>query len=167
MRVWLVRHAHAVDGADDSARELSSRGEQQVDVLAAFIRGGEIPGPAGIWHSSLVRARQTAERLAEGAAWETVLEPAENLQPYDDVTLIARRLEEQAADVAIVGHEPHLGRLGSWLITGDADADVFLVRKGCILCLEHGVHIGTRSGAFRRWSVAWMIHPALLPVQEA
>ena len=41
MQIYLVRHAHAIDGEDDDARPLSAKGRKQIRRVAAFLRGNE------------------------------------------------------------------------------------------------------------------------------
>lgn len=72
MLQYLIRHGESVSnaagrvqGQEDVA--LSAIGLRQADAVAAWSRGGEGPGAAGVdevWSSPLTRARETAERIA-------------------------------------------------------------------------------------------------------
>lgn len=153
MLVYLVRHAHALDAEVDEIRQLSKRGEQQVRVMADFLRRGAQFEPAEIWHSSLVRARQTAEQLAARMKLAAPLTLMPDLEPEADPRAVARRIKATDRPLAIVGHEPHLSALASLLVTGKAEPPVFLVKKCSVLALE---------GAGPHWMVRWNISPELI-----
>lgn len=153
MWLHLIRHAHAVDGADDAVRPLSAKGRRQVRRLASFLRRGGLLDTREIWHSPLVRARATAELLAErsGGAWK--LREIAGLEPGADPALLARRLASMRRPVALVGHEPHLSALATRLLTGRAGPPVVVMRKAAVLALE-------RTG--RHWAVRWLVSPGEL-----
>src|ERR1019366_1813683 len=111
MLIYLIRHAHALDGAEDAARPLSKRGREQVRALAHWIRARDIFQPTAIWHSPLVRARETAELLVRDAGREIPLREMVGLMSGDDPRVMARRISRLHEDVALVGHEPHLSAL--------------------------------------------------------
>lgn len=149
MELHLIRHAHAEDTVPDEARRLSPRGRRQARALARRLRATGEFAPAEIWHSTLRRARETAELLAP-AAHGAPLREQTGLAPEDDPVAVARRLARTRVPVAIVGHEPQLSALASQLVTGTADPVVFHVRKASALAL-------TRVG--RRWVVRWFLPP--------
>jgi phosphohistidine phosphatase len=162
MRLWLIRHAHAAEGATDGSRTLSPAGEKQMAALAEFLRRGAQSPPEEIWHSPLRRARQTAQMLCRGAGWPTPLRERDQLLPYDDVGLIAEELIQEQKQIAIVGHQPQLGRLASWLVTGDSEAESFFLTKGAVLVLNNRAAAGDATGGLQRWAVAWMVTPEIL-----
>ena len=92
MLVYLIRHAHALDGADDVARPLSQRGREQVRALARLLGAHDIFQPAAIWHSPLVRARETAELLTRHAGLEIRLIEMAGLVSEADPRVMARRI---------------------------------------------------------------------------
>ena len=149
MELFLIRHAHAEDTVPDAARRLSSRGRRQARALARRLRATGEFAPAELWHSTLRRARETAELLAPAAPGAPCREIT-GLAPEDDPAAVARRLARTRAPVAIVAHEPLLSALASRLVTGTADPVVFDVRKASALAL-------TRVG--RRWVVRWFLPP--------
>lgn len=149
MELFLIRHAHAEDTVPDAARRLSSRGRRQARALARRLRATGEFAPAELWHSTLRRARETAELLAPAAPGAPCREVT-GLCPEDDPAAVARRLARTRAPVAIVAHEPLLSALASRLVTGTADPVVFDVRKASALAL-------TRVG--RRWVVRWFLPP--------
>jgi phosphohistidine phosphatase len=154
MRVYLVRHAHAVEAEEDAERPLSVRGERQARALADFLGRAKAFEPSVIWHSSLVRSRQTAEILAQRLQLAAPLTLMPDLQPEDDPRAVARRLKATAVEsVAVFGHEPHLSALASLLVTGRTETPAFVMKKCAALALE---------GAGVTWMVRWHVSPELL-----
>ncbi len=153
MMVYLVQHGDAVDKTYDPDRPLTDAGRHAVERVAAFVAKAGVTIPA-IWHSDKTRARETAEILAVHVA--PGISPAERkgLKPNDDVTAIAKELQEQESDVALVGHMPHLSRLAGLLTTGKADADVIAFERGGVVAIQRD--------AAGKWRIAWVLPPSLL-----
>ena len=141
MLVYLVRHAIAVprDGVtafDDASRELTDKG---IDRMRRCVRGLDRVG-AGfdeIWTSPLVRARQTADILAESPNFTGRSKVVNALAPGGDLNQVVRELQQNArvASVALVGHEPDMGELATLLTTGQAGS-TFRFKKGGVACIE-------------------------------
>ncbi len=64
MHLYLVQHAEAKPREDDHQRPLSDQGRADIQKVAAFLGDRGIP-VSRIIHSGKLRARQTAEALAE------------------------------------------------------------------------------------------------------
>jgi phosphohistidine phosphatase len=147
--IYLMRHADAVSDEVDPLRPLSVRGRAQVaKVCAALGKAGGF-GPAEIWHSPLVRSRETARLLAAGLglAVPVILKPG--LEPEDDPARVAAVLAAEARDIAVVGHEPHLGILSCLMVHGAGRAPLFFpFPKAGVLAL---------SQAGGRWSSEWLV----------
>ncbi|OOO03336.1 MAG: hypothetical protein USCGTAYLOR_00468 [Chromatiales bacterium USCg_Taylor] len=84
--------------------------------------------------SPLVRAVQTAEILAavyNGRNMVTVkeLSPESEFPPF----LLWLRTQDAGGTVAIVGHEPHLSGLTSWMLTGRKPSFISLTGAACLL----------------------------------
>ena len=153
MRVYLIRHAHAVDGEEDPARPLSRRGVGQTRDLARFLKPAGLFEPEEIWHSPLVRSRQTAELLREHLHLTAPLALVADLEPEDDPQRTALRLKAAGRAIAVVGHEPHLSALASLLVAGKPAPPVFVMKKAAVLALE---------GAGSYWMVRWHWSPKLI-----
>lgn len=151
--LYLIRHADAIDLQPDEARPLSEKGRAQVAALAKFLERSEAFAPVEIRHSSLVRARETAESLAQALRFRGLCQEMDGLRPEDDPREIARRVAAFDRSVALVGHEPHMSALASLLVTGRTFPVAFLMKKGATLAL-------TRDDT--RWIVRWHIAPGLL-----
>jgi phosphohistidine phosphatase len=154
MQVYLIRHAHALDGDDDGARPLSGRGKMQIRRLAAFLRRSGVLEAREFWHSPLVRARDTARMLVKELRVRAKLKPVTGLIYDDDPAIMARRLAKRRQPVALVGHEPHLSALASRLLAGRGRAPVVVMKKCTILALER---------TEERWAVRWLVSPELFP----
>ncbi len=168
MPLYLVRHAHAAPMQNDSLRPLSDRGRAQVRALAGFFRRNGLFTPAYVWHSPLVRARETAELFLIGLACEAALVETPGLLPEDDPNDMANRLNAftTAINIALVGHEPHLSALATLLVRGKPTPPLFDFRKGSILTLERTNDIHKKNGQ-PRWRAGWHITPELVTEQPA
>ena len=153
MEIYLIRHAHAVDADEDPGRPLSRRGRSQVRTLAKFLRRSGRFQPAEIWHSSLARSRETAELLAQRLVLSAPRTQVPDLEPEDDPRALAERLKAAPKPIAVVGHEPHLSALATWLVAGKTEPATFVLKKCSALALE---------GIGPHWSVRWHISPELL-----
>jgi phosphohistidine phosphatase len=152
MFLYLIRHAHAIDAEDDALRPLSKRGELQLRALADFLRSSHAFQPQEIWHSSLLRARQTAELLSGRMKLAAPLSLMPDLEPEADPRAAARRIKAVSRSIAIVGHEPHLSTLATWQITGRTEPPAFVMKKAAVLALE---------GEGGVWMVRWHVSPEL------
>jgi phosphohistidine phosphatase len=158
MRLYLIRHAHAVDAAEDAERPLSRKGREQVKRLAHFLRESEVFQPDEIWHSPLQRSQQTAKLLSRKLEVHAPLIEVEGLEPEDDPRATVLRVKNLRRVVAIVGHEPHLSALASQLVSNVPKTSAFVLRKSSVLALERD-----RGGRGSRWLVRWQVSPELLP----
>lgn len=148
MNLYLVQHGIAKSEAEDAARPLSVDGVTDVNRVASFLSNHA--KPERIFHSGKLRAEQTAEILGEHLSAAITRE--EGLAPMDDPSVWAGRLEGMGEDTMLVGHLPHMGKLASLLLCGNADAGAVEFRMGCVVCLKE---------ADGGWSLQWMVTPGL------
>jgi len=131
MRLYLIRHAIAEDGADDFARPLSPKGVKRFQAVAAALETAGVRFDL-LLHSPKVRAVHTAELLEDLVQGQTQVTPwlAEAPGP--------RLLRQLAGErVGVVGHEPWLSTLLSWLVLeNDRHGDAFVFKKGGVAELE-------------------------------
>lgn len=151
-RLYLVRHADAVDSPDDASRKLSARGHKQVRHLARLLDGRDAFCPAQVWHSPLVRAHETAALLIGDLKLKPAWSVRRELESEADPHAVAALLKDVDVPVALFGHEPHLSALASLLVTGRTSPVVFAFKKATVLALEPA---GTR------WCVRWQLAPDL------
>ena len=116
----LIRHGIAEERTpegDDFYRKLTEAGVEGLtaflpDIAPLLTESGNLR----IWTSPLVRARQTAELLAEAAAVEEI-EQKEFLATGDYTAFReALELEEAGFTLALVGHEPYMSNWTKELI---------------------------------------------------
>jgi phosphohistidine phosphatase len=134
-----------------------------VAALAARLRADGL-APTAIWHSPLRRARETAALLAQHtqpAGQPILLIGKSHLQPEDDPAKIVRLLYEMPprANLAIVGHEPHLSALATLLVTGRAEPMKFAFETAGLLTLApaEGKH---ETNGLPRWEPREQSAPA-------
>ncbi len=142
MKLLVIRHAiaekreeFAFTGRPDSERPLTKEGRERMRRAAAGL--ASVAGRVDVLASSpWTRARETAEIVA-GALGGIDIAPVEELTAEHAPDDLLPWLREQAADstVAVVGHEPHLGFLVGWLLTGRHESFVEL-KKGAACMLE-------------------------------
>jgi phosphohistidine phosphatase len=164
MRLLVIRHAIAGDreafaretGRPDAERPITAEGRKKMRDCAAGLRA-VASDLAVLGTSPYVRARQTADLVAEAFDGLTVTEvPAlASGGPRDE--LIAWLGEQHAACVGVVGHEPDLGMLIGWLVTGDDAAPFVSLKKGGACLLEMEGPAGPASAELR-----WVLTPKLL-----
>jgi phosphohistidine phosphatase len=153
MHLYLIRHAHALDGDDDAARPLSPKGDEQIRALARLLRASDAFSAEEIWHSPLRRAGETAALLAKRLKSDAHLAVVGGLRPEDAANAILKRLNDLRHPVAVVGHEPHLSALASLLVTGKAVPPRFVLKKCAAVRLDRVDGV---------WAVRWHISPELL-----
>jgi phosphohistidine phosphatase len=132
MKIYLIRHGIAEDHSTkpDADRVLTDRGKEKMAKAVEGMRKLGIQLDL-ILSSPLKRARQTADVVATGLSVGKLEEVAE-LSPGTNPSLMVnaiRRYRECKA-IALVGHEPDLSRLASFLLTGSANSCDFDFKKG-------------------------------------
>ncbi len=153
MYLYLVQHAVAKSEEEDPSRPLSEKGMSDVTRMASYVQRLRIT-VAQIVHSPKLRAKQTARVLSDYLKpAEGVLESA-GLSPVDPPDIWAARLRETASDTMLVGHLPHLGRLASLLLCGDADKNPVAFKMAGVVCLKRD-----EAGV---WSIQWMLTPEMI-----
>jgi phosphohistidine phosphatase len=153
MHLYLIRHAHALDGDVDAVRPLSPKGRKQVRTLGRLLRETGTFEAAEIWHSPLHRAIETATLLAARLKSKARLVETSGLRPEASADSILKKLNELQRPVAVVGHEPHLSALASLLVTGKATPPRFVLKKCATLRLDDVDGV---------WAVRWHISPELV-----
>jgi phosphohistidine phosphatase len=104
MRIHLCRHAQAAPGDPDELRELTPKGMEQARSLGERLAALPEP-PVVVLTSPLVRARQTADAVAE--ALGVTAEPRDELLPGASVSSLRRAVASvRGGPVATVGHQP-------------------------------------------------------------
>jgi phosphohistidine phosphatase len=147
--IYLVRHADAVSDEEDPNRPLSEKGRAQMARVCTILRTIPLFQPDEIWHSPLERSRETAECLSRDLKLSAPVVLKAGLEPDDDPSRNAALLTAEKRNIAVVGHEPHLGILTSLMVHGPVRSGGFFpFPKAAVLLL-------TRNGA--RWHSEWLV----------
>ncbi len=154
MKLYIARHGNAVSQAEDRSRPLSALGVSEINRMTAFLADAGVR-LFRVVHSGKTRARQTAEIYAQGLGKSLKTEEMAGLKPEDNPAVIAKMVHDLSVDTLIAGHLPHLDRLCSLLITGDAELPMVSLPTGAVVCLERDEY---RDG----WHLAWLVDPSLL-----
>ena len=101
MRVFLVRHAEAAPGDPDELRPLTEAGRATARLLAERLAAEPLDA---IVSSPLLRARETAERIARPA--QLVPETDSRLAPGADAQGLREAVAGRGETVVAVGHRP-------------------------------------------------------------
>jgi phosphohistidine phosphatase len=117
MRLYLVRHAEAAPGEPDELRSLTPEGRRQAKLVAERLAAAGTR-PAAVLSSPLLRARETAELLAEPFGLEA--EPDDRLVPGATADAVRAAVAGRGEAVVVVGHQPDCGRIAAEL-TGGAE----------------------------------------------
>jgi phosphohistidine phosphatase len=122
LTLWLARHGEAVDpdrAASDFDRALTERGRRQLSECMRWLLQRESP-PELILHSPLVRARQTAETIANEVGMGHIPIRVENrLAPGIDTEELLRYLSHTTCErIVCVGHQPDMSRCLSEMVGG-------------------------------------------------
>lgn len=162
MELLIVRHAIAEDrevfgvtGREDALRPLTAEGIRKMKRTARGLHE-VVPSIDVLISSPLTRANETAEILRREYDLDRV-ETARELEPgtsLSDVATWLGQLDQRV--IAIVGHEPHLGRLVTYLVTGSERSGVELKKGGaCLIEFEGEAKAG-------RGRLTWAIPPGIL-----
>jgi phosphohistidine phosphatase len=163
MDLYLVRHGVAYDPdpaqwPDDNDRPLTPDGEKRLRRAARGLRQ-IVPSVSVVLSSPWARAWRTAELLQKEAHWpapvacpalESGRSPAEALQALQPFI--------GSSAVVLVGHEPNMHELASYLLTADTHHAQIEFRKGGAAYLELGEG-APRPGAAR---LVWLLTPKVL-----
>ncbi|WP_250509281.1 histidine phosphatase family protein [Caballeronia sp. GACF4] len=126
MNLILWRHAEAADqAASDLARQLTSRGRKQAQGTAKWLKA-RIDDDAVFIASPATRTIQTVEAFGDQYRVVDQLAPGRRAQ---DVLDAAGWPDGIAETVVVVGHQPTLGHVAAWLMTGD-EADWSIKKSG-------------------------------------
>jgi phosphohistidine phosphatase len=156
VNLLVVRHGIAEDREvfgrtekDDDLRPLTDEGRKKMARGAQGLRT-LVPALDLIASSPLVRAQQTAAIVAK-AYGISVGETTRVLEPDAPLAQFAKWIEtrEDRDVIAVVGHEPHLSALVTWLMAGVDDSRLELKKGGaCLLEFTGRPH---RASAVLQW----------------
>jgi phosphohistidine phosphatase len=153
MKLYLVQHGEAKSEVEDPERSLAARGEKEVTSVSKAALGLHIR-PSKIYHSGKLRAKQTAEIIANALKIPNLsVQAIQGLNPNDDVRPWAEQISKEKEDFMLVGHLPFLEKLTSFLLCGNENARLVLFHYGAIVCLDQKED--------KEWAVRWILTPEM------
>jgi phosphohistidine phosphatase len=140
MNLLLIRHATAralglPDG--DFVRQLGEKGHEQARRVGRFLKKHDLI-PDVLLTSPVIRAKETANLLAEEGCPEPVIEPWLECGMRPEQALEGLKAYQQFPRIAIVGHEPGFSALVEEII--GASTYSIKVKKASLISLELGRH---------------------------
>ena len=161
MEVLIVRHAIAWERSakrwpDDAARPLSPRGALRARQAAAGVKRF-VSRPARVLSSPMRRACQTAEILTQYAGWPRASPCPQLLPGVPPAALLAVLARASESRIALVGHEPDLGRFLASCLPGNSDAAGFAFKKMGMALVDF--RIGARAGS---GELIWLVPAKIL-----
>ena len=132
MDLILWRHAEAEETQPDLARKLTVRGQKHAARTAEWLLQ-RLPSKFTVLASPAERTRQTA--LALGVPFKTV----QSLSPGASVADVLKSAEwpQRKGAVIVVGHQPDLGRVAAYLLSGKSND--WTIKKGGLWWLTNRV----------------------------
>jgi phosphohistidine phosphatase len=162
MNLYIIRHAIAVDEGtsdyeSDSERPLTDKGRKKMRQIAKSLRNLGVEFDL-ILSSPYVRARETAEILADVFKMKKKIVFSDNLIPMGNPELLITEMNEKYSvdSMAVVGHEPHLSTLVGLLVAENAKIDVTLKKGGVCYLSADDLHHEHRA------TLEWLLTPGIL-----
>jgi phosphohistidine phosphatase len=152
--VYIMRHGIAADpapGMSDVDRALTAEGVRKTERVAVGLQRIGVK-PDVILSSPLRRAEETARLVAD------VLRPSASIELFpplaggfavEDVVK-GLRLHRRARELLLVGHQPDLGHLASYLMTGSASLAPLPFKKAGVAAIELSA-LPPRSAGLLQW----------------
>lgn len=107
MKLILVRHGQALNGAVDDERKLSELGIEQINQAAEFLRQRNISVDQ-TFHSGKKRAQQTAQIIQDNISPNVKMDTLEILKPNAPPKELINYLSKLSDSSLMVGHLPHV-----------------------------------------------------------
>lgn len=162
MNLYIVRHAIAVErGApgydDDSQRPLTDAGRRKMKKIVKGLHQLDMELDV-ILTSPYVRAHDTALLIAKEFEMKDKVALSDNLIPPGNFESLINEIHEKydVNNLALVGHEPMLSSLVSWLTTGNTGMKVALKKGGVAYLSADNLYQDGRA------TLNWLLTPALM-----
>jgi phosphohistidine phosphatase len=161
MELLIVRHAIAYEPnakrwPDDGGRPLSPRGVMRARRAAAGLKRLAVR-PVRVLASPLERTRQTAAILTQYAGWPSAIPAPQLLPGGSPQELLALLARTRGRRLAVIGHQPDLGRLIATCLPGTSGSAAFELRKMSVALISFPGAPRAGQGELR-----WLVAPKLL-----
>lgn len=157
LRLYFLRHGRAdrqaFDGDDDALRPLVDEGRRRTWATADLLARLD-PQVEAVVTSPLLRARQTAEIMADHLGLRDGPRDDAGLAPGCDLPALAALLASLPSDVRrilLVGHEPDFGQ-----IIGEITGGAVVMRKGAL------ARVDLTPGRRPRGELVWLLQPRIV-----
>jgi len=132
---------------EDPERPLSAQGKAQTQKTAEYLKSRSIKVDA-IWHSTKLRAVQTAEIIAEALACGKI-QARDDMNPLDTVEKLPGEILASNKDIMIIGHLPFLQKLAGRLLTGSEESKIIAFKNSGVVSLDYS----------EEWQIDWLVSP--------
>lgn len=159
-RLYLIRHAKSdwgIPTGADHDRPLARRGVKSAKLMGRFLTAaGEVPD--AIVSSTALRARRTAELMAEAGGWNVEIVTTRAFYDSNAARVVEEVRRQQVGDrLLVVGHEPTWSELAGHLLGGSD------VRMTTAALVAIDFDLASWSGvAGGRGQLVFMVTPRLL-----
>jgi len=152
--LYLLRHGIAADaaaGLSDADRALTAEGARKLKGIAGGLKRLGL-SPDVVLSSPLRRAQETAAVLVAGVNPSLPVEVYDRLAPGHSASDVVSALRPYrgAQQIVLVGHQPDLGELASYLLTGAPGRVPFAFKKGGVAAIEVS-SVPPRSAGLLLW----------------
>ena len=154
MKLYLVRHGEAVPSSKDPESPLSDDGRRGVERVGFFLREAGVR-VKHIYHSSKLRAAQTASILGGVIAPDGSIREVQGLDPEDSIDPTLAHISRWREDRMLVGHLPFMPELCRTLLVKATVPVSITFPPACVVCIENCPE--------EYWAFRWMIEPGMLP----
>lgn len=145
MELILWRHAEAEEGSHDLSRRLTDKGHQQAKRVGTWLKT-HLDTPAQVWASEAERSRQTARYLSKNLMNVPAINPDASAA---SIAALLQRTEIEGP-LVLVGHQPWIGELCAWLLSGSLKAgNGFSVKKAGAWWFEVDFHHDSPSAKLK------------------
>lgn len=147
MKLYLIQHGLALAKEEDPKRSLSTKGKAETQRTAEYLKSKSIKVDA-IWHSTKLRAFQTAEIIHETIACGEI-QGREDMNPLDIVEKFPGKILAANKDIMIIGHLPFLQKLADSLLTGSEESKIIAFKNSGVVSLDYD----------EKWTIDWLVSP--------
>lgn len=154
MTLYCLRHGEAMSALDNPKRPLSPEGAKAIDTLGHWLAERSMIFPQ-IVHSGIMRAAQTATRIAAATCPQTTLMTRPDLlAEQGNVEMVRDWIATQSEITLLVGHLPLIAELVSALVGGPSHYQPIVnFSPGTLVCLQYL--------QAQRWVIDWVMTPSL------
>lgn len=150
-KIYLMRHAEALNKEQDAERPLSELGRGNAKKMAAWMHAVGVPITT-ILHSPILRAKETAEIVS--GVYNLKPTVFEALSTEASLVSLAQSVGDLSSGALLIGHLPNLDLLSNLLVTYDEQCTTLSFQPAAVAAFDLTEN---------RCLIDWTLYPALLP----